>query len=84
MQRVKRLRQSVAEALHRANSVAFTTVLLAKQRRFERHYVNQGQPTPAPDMLNAGIARAVGGELIAIDEHFAQIPDLDCYNPRSV
>lgn len=72
---------TVAEALHWANSVAFDDSAAREAAMIRATLRDQEQPIPAPDMLNAGIARAVGGELIATDEHFAHIPDLDCYSP---
>ncbi|MFC7009905.1 PIN domain-containing protein [Halalkalicoccus salilacus] len=75
---------TVAEALDWANSVAFTDSAAREAAMIRATLRDRGQPIPTPDMLNAGIARAVGGELIAIDEHFAQIPDFDFYNPRNI
>ena len=72
---------TVAEALHWANSVGFTDSAAREAATIRATLLDRGQPIPVPDMLNAGIARAVGGELIATDEHFTHIPDLDYYNP---
>ncbi|MFC7225652.1 PIN domain-containing protein [Halalkalicoccus sp. GCM10025322] len=73
---------TVAEALDWANSVAFTDSAAREAATIRATLRDRGQPIPTPDMLNAGIARAIGGELIATDEHFAHVPDLDYYNPH--
>ncbi|WP_336345915.1 PIN domain-containing protein [Halalkalicoccus ordinarius] len=75
---------TVAEALQWASVVAFNDSATREAARIRATLLDQGQPIPVPDMLNASIARAVSGELIATDEHFAQIPDFDFYNPRSI
>ena len=74
---------TVAEALQGATVVAFTDSAAREAATIRATLCDQGQPIPAPDILNAGIARAVSGGLIATDEHFAQIPNFDFYNPRS-
>lgn len=44
---------------------------------------DRGEPIPVPDTLIAGTARSAGATLIAIDEHFERVPDLDVYDPRA-
>ena len=73
----------VAEALHWASVVAFSDSAAREAATIRATLLDQGEPIPAPDMLNAGIARAAAGELIATDEHFTQIPNFNFYNPRS-
>jgi predicted nucleic acid-binding protein len=45
--------------------------------------LDRGEPIPGIDTLIAGTARTAGAELIAIDEHFERVPDLDVYDPRA-
>ena len=75
---------TVAEALQWASVVVFSGSAAREAAMIRATLLDQGQPIPAPDMLNAGIARAASGELIATDEHFAQVPDFDFYNPRNI
>ncbi len=44
--------------------------------------LDRGEPIPAPDVLIAGTARAARGTLIASEDHFERVPDLDVYDPR--
>lgn len=44
--------------------------------------LDHGEPIPAPDTLIAGTARSEGAQLVAVDEHFGRVPDLDVYDPR--
>lgn len=73
---------TVTTALEWADAVAFDDHGAREAADIRAVLLDRGEPIPAPDILNAGIARALDGELIATDEHFSQVPQLDVNNPR--
>lgn len=73
---------TVAEALEWAEPVAFDADAAREAADIRATLLDRGKPIPTPDILNAGIARALGGELIATDDHFLHIPRLGFWNPK--
>lgn len=75
--------ETVASALKWAAPVAFDDTAAREAANIRATLLDRGEPIPVPDILNAGIARSLGGELIATDEHFSRIPQLGFRNPRA-
>lgn len=73
---------TVAEALEWADPVPFDDAAAREAADIRATLLDRGKPIPTPDILNAGIARVLGGELIATDGHFLDIPRLGFQNPK--
>lgn len=73
---------TIVDALDWADPVAFNDQSAREAADVRSKLLDQGSPIPAPDTLIAGVARALGGELIATDVHFSRVPQLDFHNPR--
>lgn len=73
---------TVADALEWADPIVFDETAAREAADIRATLLDRGEPIPAPDTLNAGIARALGSELVATDAHFSAIPRLGFVNPR--
>lgn len=74
--------ETIIDAIAWADVVAFDESAAREATDIRAALLNRGSPIPAPDILNAGVARSLGCELIATDEHFTEVPQLDTHNPR--
>lgn len=75
--------ETITAAIVWADVVAFDEPAARDAADIRAALLDRGTPIPAPNILNAGIARARDCELIATDEHFAEVPQLDTHNPRN-
>lgn len=75
--------ETITDAIAWADVAAFDEPAAREAAAIRAALLDRGNPIPAPDILNAGVARALDCELIATDEHFAEVPQLDTHNPRN-
>ncbi|KYH23865.1 tRNA(fMet)-specific endonuclease VapC [Halalkalicoccus paucihalophilus] len=74
--------ETITDAIAWADVVAFDESAAREAADIRAALLDRGSSIPAPDILNTGVARSLGCELIATDEHFAEIPQLNTHNPR--
>lgn len=74
--------ETITDAIAWADVVAFDEPAAREAANIRAVLLDRGSPIPAPDILNADVARARNSELIATDEHFTAVPQLDIHNPR--
>lgn len=75
--------ETITDAIAWADVIAFDEPAAREAADIRSSLLDRGSPIPAPDILNAGVARACNSDLIATDEHFAEVPQLDTHNPRN-
>lgn len=75
--------KTIMDAIAWADVVAFNEPAAREAADIRAALLDRGSPIPAPDILNAGVARARNSELIATDEHFTAVPQLNIHNPRN-
>jgi tRNA(fMet)-specific endonuclease VapC len=73
---------TVAEALKWAEWAEFDENSAREAADIRSELLDRGEPIPAPDTLIAGVARSLGAELVATDNHFSEISQLNTVNPR--
>ena len=73
--------ESVAADLGFADSLPLDDGSAREAARIDAELVGRGEEIPLPDALIAGTARDAGMTLVAVDEHFERVPDLDYHNP---
>jgi tRNA(fMet)-specific endonuclease VapC len=74
---------TVAGALEWAEPVPFDEETAREAAAVRAELLDRGEPIPAPDTLIAGVARSLGGELIACDDHFSRVSNLEFHDPRA-
>lgn len=74
--------ETIRDAIAWADVATFDEPAAREAAHIRAALLDRGSPIPAPDILNAGVARARNSELIATDEHFTEVPQLDTHNPR--
>jgi tRNA(fMet)-specific endonuclease VapC len=62
--------------------IGFDEAIAAETAEIRAALLDRGEPIPGIDTLIAGTARNADATLIAVDEHFDRVPDLDVYDPR--
>lgn len=72
---------TITTALEWADPVAFDEHGAREAAAVRADLLDQGEPIPVPDTLIVGVTRTLEAELIAIDDHFSRIPQLDVHNP---
>lgn len=75
--------KTIRDAIAWADVATFDEPAAREAADIRAALLDRGSPIPAPDILNAGVARARNSELIATDEHFTEVPQLDTHNPRN-
>lgn len=73
---------TITDALGWAEPVVFNDPAAREAADIRSALLDRGEPIPAPDILIAGIARALEANLIAADDHFSRVPRLDVLTPR--
>lgn len=73
--------ESVDDDLDWADPLALDNDSVREAARIDAELISRGEEIPLPDALIAGTARAADMTLVAIDEHFERVDDLDHHNP---
>lgn len=73
---------TITDALEWAEPVVFDDPAAREAADIRSALLDRGEPIPAPDILIAGVARALEADLIAADDHFSRVPGLDVLTPR--
>ena len=73
----------MAGALEWAEPVPFDEETAREAATVRAELLDRGEPIPAPDTLITGVARPLGGELIACDDHVSRVSGLEFHEPRA-
>lgn len=73
---------AVYEALEHTEFTPLTPAAAEEAAEIRVSLRDRGEPINAFDTLVAGTARNAGATLVATDDHYRRIEDLDVHNPR--